>query len=196
MKNVLQPLIKDRTVSSLCPACLKVINARIFQYGEAVMIDKRCEEHGDFRDTYWSDVTLYKRFMIYWIDGSSIDGSSQAGQGCPFDCGLCENHKTGTLLGNIDVTSRCNLACLVSFADAVDGANEPTMAQLRSMMQILREQRPVRCGAYDYAFRYDERIRFYAEAKKFCQPRRKRRVRLPDTHLCLERSASSIEVRI
>jgi len=52
MKNVLQPLIKDRTVSSLCPACLKVINARIFQYGEAVMIDKRCEEHGDFRDTY------------------------------------------------------------------------------------------------------------------------------------------------
>ena len=32
------------------------------------MIDKRCEEHGDFRDTYWSDVTLYKRFMSDWID--------------------------------------------------------------------------------------------------------------------------------
>jgi uncharacterized radical SAM superfamily Fe-S cluster-containing enzyme len=78
MKNVAQPLIKDRTVSSLCPTCLKVINARIFQDGEAVMIDKRCEEHGDFRDAYWSDVTLYKRFMSYWIDGSCIDGSSQS----------------------------------------------------------------------------------------------------------------------
>ena len=76
MKNVLQPLIKDRTVSSLCPTCLKVINARIFQDGEAVMIDKRCEDHGYFRDTYWSDVTLYERFMSYWIDGPGIDGPS------------------------------------------------------------------------------------------------------------------------
>jgi 7,8-dihydro-6-hydroxymethylpterin dimethyltransferase len=151
MKNVEQPLIKERTVSSLCPTCLKVINARIFQEGEAVLIDKRCEEHGDFRDTYWSDVTLYERFMSYWIDGSGIDGSSQARQGCPFDCGICENHKTGTLLGNIDVTSRCNLSCPVCFADAGDSSNEPTMDQLRAMMQILRDQKPVPCSAIQFS---------------------------------------------
>ena len=160
MKNVVQPLIIGRTVPSLCPTCLKVITARIFQEGEAVMIDKRCEEHGDFRDTYWSDVTLYERFMSYWIDGSGIDGSSKGRQGCPFDCGICENHKTGTLLGNIDVTSRCNLSCPVCFSDAGDSATEPTMDQLRAMMRILREQRPVRCSAIQFSggeptMRYD-----------------------------------------
>jgi 7,8-dihydro-6-hydroxymethylpterin dimethyltransferase len=151
MKDVVQPLIIDRTVSSLCPTCLKVINARIFQEGEAVMIEKRCEEHGNFKDTYWSDVTLYEKFMSYWIDGSGIDGSSQIRQGCPFDCGICMNHKTGTLLANIDVTSRCNLSCPVCFADAGDSANEPTMDQLRGMMQILRDQRPVACSAIQFS---------------------------------------------
>jgi len=160
MTNVLQPLIKDRTVSSLCPTCLKVIKARIFQEGEAVMIDKRCEDHGDFKDTYWSDVTLYKRFMSYWIDCPGIDGPSQARQGCPLDCGICENHKTGTLLGNIDVTGRCNLSCPVCFANAGGSANEPTMDQLRVMMQILRDQGPVPCSAIQFSggeptMRYD-----------------------------------------
>ena len=113
MKNIVQPLIIDRTVFSLCPTCLKVINARIFQQGDAVMIEKRCDEHGSFKDAYWSDVTLYKRFMGYWIDGSGIDGSSKAREGCLFDCGICENHKTGKILANIDVTSKFNLFCPV-----------------------------------------------------------------------------------
>jgi len=151
MKNIVRPIIIDRTVFSLCPVCLKVINARIFQEGDAVMIEKRCEEHGSFKDVYWSDATLYKRFMGYWIDGSGIDGSSSARQGCPFDCGPCKNHKTGTLLANIDVTTRCNLSCPVCFADAGDSANEPTMDQLRTMMQILRDQKPVPCSAIQFS---------------------------------------------
>ena len=151
MKNIVKPLIIERTVFSLCPVCLKVINARIFQECDAVMIEKRCEEHGHFKDVYWSDATLYKRFMGYWIDGPGIDGSSQTRQGCPFDCGICENHKTRTLLGNIDVTSRCNLSCPVCFAEAGDSANEPTMDQLRTMMQILRDQRPVPCSAIQFS---------------------------------------------
>ena len=104
------PLIA-RTAASLCPVCLEVICARIFQEGEAVMIEKHCEEHGDFKDIYWSDVAIYKKFMRYQLDSMSLTDSPQTHQGCPFDCGLCKNHKTGTLLGNIDVTNRCNLSC-------------------------------------------------------------------------------------
>jgi hypothetical protein len=39
------------------------------------------------------------------------------------------------------------------------GANE-------AYKDVLRESREG-CGAHDYAFRYGERIRFYAEAKNF-----------------------------
>jgi len=149
-----QLLIPERTVFSLCPICLKVIDARIFQEGGAAMIEKRCEEHGYFKDVYWSDATLYKKFMGYWTDGSGIDGSSQITRtllGCPFDCGLCENHKTVTLLANIDVTNRCNLSCPTCFADAGDTTNEPTMDQLRTMMKIVRDQRPVPCFAIQFS---------------------------------------------
>jgi uncharacterized radical SAM superfamily Fe-S cluster-containing enzyme len=135
--------IINQTVSSLCPICLKVINARLIQEGNAVIIEKRCEEHGDYRDVYWSDASLYRRFMSYWSDGSGIEGPLQSLKGCPSDCGLCENHKSGTLLGNIDVTNRCNLSCPVCFADAGKGSEEPTLDQIKIMMQTLRDQRPV-----------------------------------------------------
>ena len=141
----------DQTVPSLCPICLKVINARIIQEGNAVMIEKRCEEHGDYRDVYWSDAALYRRFISYWSDGSGIDGPLQSLEGCPLDCGLCENHKSGTLLGNIDITNRCNLSCPVCFADAGGSSEEPTLNQIKTMMQALRDQRPVPTPAVQFS---------------------------------------------
>ena len=143
LSNVVAPLAEDRVVSSLCPICLTVITARIFQEGEAVMIEKCCDEHGDFKDIYWSDAALYRRFMGYWPKESDVDKSSKGLCSCPSDCGTCENHKSGTLLGNIDVTNRCNLSCPICFADAGDAKNEPTLGQIEFMMQVLRNQKPV-----------------------------------------------------
>jgi uncharacterized radical SAM superfamily Fe-S cluster-containing enzyme len=53
-----------RTIASLCPICLKVISAHIFQEGEAVMIEKRCEEHGEFKDTYLTQVFTEVRSLL------------------------------------------------------------------------------------------------------------------------------------
>ncbi len=136
---------------SLCPICLKVIDARIFQEGESVMIEKRCHEHGYFKDLYWSDAPLYRRFMRYRLDGMTLDGSSHLHHSCPSDCGLCENHKTGTLLGNIDVTNRCNLSCPVCFADAGAELDDPTIDQIEAMMRTLRGQAPVPCPAIQFS---------------------------------------------
>lgn len=149
--NGVTSLSKDRIVSSLCPVCLKIITARIFQEGETVMMEKHCDEHGDFKDIYWSDAALYRRFMGYWPKGSVIDKSSKSHLGCPFDCGICENHKSSTLLGNIDVTNRCNLSCPICFADAGDARDEPTMDRIKFMMQVLRDQGPVPCPAVQFS---------------------------------------------
>jgi len=48
-----------------------------------------------------------KKFIKYLGESNSQDGFASEQKGCPFDCGLCNNH---TLLGNIDLTSRCNKA--------------------------------------------------------------------------------------
>ncbi|MFB3764025.1 MAG: tetraether lipid synthase Tes [Methanotrichaceae archaeon] len=149
--STIDSISEDRIVSSLCPVCLRVIRARIFQEDGAVMIEKCCEEHGDFKDIYWSDAALYRKFMRYWPKVSRIDKSSKSLYGCPFDCGICENHKSGTLLGNIDVTNRCNLSCPVCFADAGGNNDDPTIGQIASMMQVLRDQEPVPCPAIQFS---------------------------------------------
>lgn len=141
----------EKPVSSLCPICLKVVSARIFSKDSMVFIEKKCDEHGDFQELYWSDLSLYKKFNRYWCNGHESDKISLSGKGCPFDCGLCENHLTGTLLGNIDLTNRCNLKCPVCFADAGGRIYEPNLDLIRSMMQNLRSQKPVGCPAIQFS---------------------------------------------
>jgi uncharacterized radical SAM superfamily Fe-S cluster-containing enzyme len=141
----------DRTVPSLCPVCENIIDARIFQEGNVVLMEKRCSEHGDFRDVLWSDATLYRRFMSYWADGSGVENPISPARECPLNCGLCENHKTSTILGNIDITNRCNLSCPVCFADAGQSLDEPSIEEITAMMQTLRDQRPVPCPAVQFS---------------------------------------------
>ncbi len=114
-------------------------------------MEKRCEEHGDFRDLYWSDHRLYEKFHKYWCDGQGVGDAARSGQGCPYDCGLCENHITETLLGNIDLTNRCNMSCPICFADAGGRIYEPSLEQIRSMMQNLRNERPVPCHSIQFS---------------------------------------------
>ena len=150
---VIMPLTAiDKTVPSICPVCFKVIPAFIFRDDGKVFMWKRCLEHGEFKDIYWSDATLYRRFRSYWFEGSGIDNSSNStGKGCPYDCGICQNHKTSTLLGNIDITNRCNLACPVCFANAGGRIYEPTLEQIQSMMLNLRSEKPAPCPAIQFS---------------------------------------------
>src|SRR5512136_2465265 len=156
----MQQTLIDKTVSSLCPVCLKVVQAHLFQEGDKVFMEKRCGVHGNFREIYWSDATLYKKFYNYFSNGHGIVNSTSERLGCPLDCGLCKNHLTSTLLGNIDLTSRCNMACPICFADAGDSHYEPDLDQIKIMLQNLRAEKPVPCPAVQFSggeptLRYD-----------------------------------------
>jgi uncharacterized radical SAM superfamily Fe-S cluster-containing enzyme len=104
-----------------------------------------------FKDVYWSDAAMFRKFMYYWYDGDGINEAKESQEGCPFDCGICENHKAGTILANIDIMDRCNLSCPVCFADAGEGLSEPTVDQIQTMMQKLRAQKPVPCPAIQFS---------------------------------------------
>jgi 7,8-dihydro-6-hydroxymethylpterin dimethyltransferase len=137
----------EKNVLSVCPICLKVIPAHIFQEGKEVFIEKKCQIHGEFKDIYWSDAAMYRKFYRYSCQGSGIESPLPEQRGCPMDCGLCENHLTGTLLANIDLTTRCNMSCPICFADSGTQSFEPTIDQIKAMMKNLRSQRPVPCSA-------------------------------------------------
>jgi uncharacterized radical SAM superfamily Fe-S cluster-containing enzyme len=142
---------REKTTSSLCPICLKVVPAQIVQQDGRIFMEKRCQDHGDFRELYWSDASVYKKFNRYWCNGQGLTNSRAPQNGCPWDCGLCRNHLTGTLLGNIDLTNRCNMACPVCFADAGGRIYEPTSDQIKEMMRALRAERPVPCPAVQFS---------------------------------------------
>ncbi|MBC7086289.1 MAG: radical SAM protein [Methanomethylovorans sp.] len=139
---------------SMCPECAKVLNAECIEQNGKIIIQKHCSEHGDFKDVYWSDANLYRKFerLAQSLSGISNFTASE-NPNCPSDCGMCQFHKTSTLLGNIDVTNRCNMSCPVCFANAQKSGMlyEPDMDQILSMLSMLRNQQPVPCYAVQFS---------------------------------------------
>ena len=136
-----------KSTQSLCPECVKVIPALIFEEDGKAVMEKTCPEHGYFRDIISSDIQLYLK-MEQWQFGDNRGVSNPAianAQNCPTDCGLCSIHHSHTVLANVDLTNRCNLTCPVCFANANTAGYlyEPDVSTIRKMLQALRDEKPV-----------------------------------------------------
>jgi len=143
-----------KTTQSLCPECMKVINADIYEDGGVVYIGKTCDQHGRFDDIYWSDYEIFKKAEKYECIGEGLESpKTKADKGCPSDCGLCPSHKSQTVLAIIDVTNRCNLRCPICFANAETAGYkyEPSQDEIRSMLKNLRSNRPVPPNSLQYS---------------------------------------------
>ncbi len=136
-----------KTIQSLCPKCLKVITAKVFEEDGSVMLEKTCPEHGEWKDIYWGDAELYLRNERWIFDnGYGVSNPNVTGElNCPSSCGLCGEHLNHTVLGNIDLTNRCNLKCPICFANAAvtDYVYEPSLDQVVKMLKTYRDERPV-----------------------------------------------------
>ncbi|MCE5311178.1 MAG: radical SAM protein [Acidobacteriales bacterium] len=145
----IKPLIKGlpKITQSLCPECLKIIEAVEFEENGKVVMEKTCPEHGEFKDTIWSDVKLYLK-MEDWNFGDNrglTNPTVTDAKECPTDCGLCSMHTSHSALANLDLTNRCNLTCPICFANANASGYlyEPSLEQVKQMMLNLRAQQPV-----------------------------------------------------
>jgi uncharacterized radical SAM superfamily Fe-S cluster-containing enzyme len=74
-------------------------------------------------------------------------------RGCPYDCGLCPEHKSHTVLAIVDVTNRCNLRCPICFAHAGAAGYlyEPTQDQIRDMLANVLSNDPVAPPALQFS---------------------------------------------
>lgn len=116
---------------SLCPVCLARIPARRQREGNDLFLVKQCPEHGGFRTPIWRgspDPTTWARPKEVVRAASPHDGG---GHGCPFDCGICPEHRQQSCTVLIEITSRCNLACPFCFADSgTTAAPDPSLEEL------------------------------------------------------------------
>jgi hypothetical protein len=144
--------------TSICPECQAKIGMRIYEENGVIYLEKTCPEHGKFEDIYWGDAELFKWFYDNWYNakyvGSGLEKPhTRSVKGCPFDCGICPQHKTPTVLGIIDVTNRCNMTCPVCFAYAGTSnyVYEPSFEQIVDMFKVLRSNSPWACNALQFS---------------------------------------------
>ncbi|RJS48775.1 MAG: radical SAM protein [Methanobacterium sp.] len=143
-----------KKTKSLCPECLKPLDAEVYEEQGKVMIKKECPEHGSFNNVYWSDIDIYRKAEDCDYVGKGLKNpQTDTDKNCPMDCGICPDHESHTILGLIDVTNRCNLKCPVCFANAAVSKYlyEPTYEEIRQMLRNLRSNKPVPTPAIQYA---------------------------------------------
>jgi hypothetical protein len=148
LRNLRNQAVYRQDTQSICPECLKTIDAVIYEEDGKIRMKKECPDHGEFFDLISSDAEYYKRAQFYYIDGMKIYNEHKTNldshKGCPHDCGLCERHQTTPIMTIIDITNKCNLRCPVCFANAaVSGyVVEPPFDDIVRMMKHLRDLRP------------------------------------------------------
>ncbi len=140
----------ERT-KTVCPECKLIIDGTIYKDGDNVMIRKTCEKDGMFVEKYWEDYDMYIRMRDFNYFGRGLDNPNVLlkGENCPFDCGICQRHKTHTGLANVVITNRCHLSCWYCFFYAKEGEPiyEPTVEELEKMFISLKNVKPIPANA-------------------------------------------------
>ncbi len=130
-----------RKTESLCPVCLKKIPARHVLINEDIYMEKTCEEHGDFSAVIWrgQEEPCYSSWKKEKWPVSHQNKLAATDRGCPYDCGLCADHKQQTCCVLLEVTQRCNLNCSFCFASSGGEAEDPSLDRIREWLEILVE---------------------------------------------------------
>ncbi len=145
-----------RKTQSVCPECLERIDAEVYEEDDQIFMRKTCPDHGDFKDKISSSAKYYK--WTHWAikdeNGNIIwkfdkDGESnppdcigEDPRGCPYNCGLCEQHISTCSLALIDLTNRCNFNCNFCYANVLQSGYlvEPTLEEIDRIMTHFRSK--------------------------------------------------------
>ncbi len=125
---------------SVCPECLARIPATRVARGDDVYLKKTCPEHGDFSTVIWRGLPAYVSWVRPKIPSYPDNPFTTVDRGCPFDCGLCPDHRQQSCCVLFEVTQRCDLRCPVCFADAGDHPGpDPDLHEIEGWYRRLLE---------------------------------------------------------
>lgn len=128
----------DFTVS-LCPECLRRIDAKIVFEADNVYMLKNCPEHGFSKVLIATDVEYYKNIRNYNKPSEMpLQFNTDTHYGCPYDCGLCRDHEQHSCLTVVEITDRCNLTCPTCYAmSSPHYGRHRTLEEVEAMLDII-----------------------------------------------------------
>jgi 7,8-dihydro-6-hydroxymethylpterin dimethyltransferase len=128
----------DFTIS-LCTKCLRRIDAKIVFEDNKVFMLKNCPEHGFEKVLISTDVEYYRMSRNYAKKSEiPLKFNTETHFGCPYDCGLCQDHEQHSCLTVLEVTDRCNLTCPMCYAESSPHhGRHRTLEEIEWMLDII-----------------------------------------------------------
>lgn len=127
---------------SVCPVCLRTIDAEKAVGDDGyIYLTKTCPEHGSFETLIWEGgIVDYLKWDSAPGGGNAPGSTVPVKDGCPRDCGLCEEHESAGCCVLLELTKRCNLRCPVCFASAGEGSGESALSEISALYDMLMER--------------------------------------------------------
>jgi 7,8-dihydro-6-hydroxymethylpterin dimethyltransferase len=127
-----RPYIYYDFTLSICSTCLRRVDAKIVFEGDNVYMLKNCREHGFEKVLIATDIEYYKNCRNYAKRSEMpLKFNKKTHFGCPYDCGLCQDHEQHSCLTVVEVTGRCNLSCPTCYA-----MSSPSYGRHRTLEEI------------------------------------------------------------
>lgn len=121
-----QDYIYYQATKGICDICLQQIDAKIIIQNNQVFLLKNCPVHGMQKHLLEENADYHLKKVLFDKPATIHTNETKASKGCPYDCGLCENHEQHTCIGLIEITSKCNLHCPICYANCSgDGVDLP-----------------------------------------------------------------------
>lgn len=106
-----------------CAACKTIVSATVLENSGHLYLEQDCPKCGTHRELIEHDAELYKRWKeIRRPHRTPPAFQTLVNKGCPFDCGLCPNHRQKSCITLIEVTTECDLGCPVCYAESGKGS--------------------------------------------------------------------------
>lgn len=123
---------------SLCSTCLQRVDAKIVFENNNVYMLKNCLQHGFEKVLIATDIEYYKNIRNYNKPSETpLQFNTKTHYGCPYDCGLCQDHEQHSCLTVIEITDRCNLSCPTCYAmSGPHYGRHRTVAEVEQMLDI------------------------------------------------------------
>lgn len=137
-----RPYLFYALTNSLCPECLKKLEAKIIFKDNNVYLVKHCPTHGHQEVLIADDIEYYKLCQEFIKPGEiPLQFNTPIQHGCPYDCGLCPDHEQHSCLTLIELTDQCNLSCPICYADSGIEPISPQTHQPRNHRNLTEIER-------------------------------------------------------
>ncbi|MBP6431624.1 MAG: radical SAM protein [Ferruginibacter sp.] len=124
---------------SICSTCLRRVDAKIVFENNHVYMLKNCSEHGFEKVLIATDAEYYKIIRNYNKPSETpLNFGTKTTYGCPYDCGLCQDHEQHSCLTVLEITDRCNLSCPTCYAmSSPHYGRHRTIEEVERMLDII-----------------------------------------------------------